>query len=130
MEIHWQFFRYAIVGLTSNVVLYIGYLLLTWAEMGHKTAMTLLYTVGVLMSFVFNKRWSFRYENPGKPALLRYATVYTFGYMVNLLALFILVDYAGFPHQIVQGIMVIIIACAIFLLQKYWVFQQDPKLEI
>ena len=50
MEISAQFIRYATVGLAANGVGYILYLALTWAGMGHKTAMTLLYVVGVSMT--------------------------------------------------------------------------------
>ena len=58
MDIHSQFFRYAIVGLISNVILYLAYLLLTGLGLGHKTAMTLLYAVGILQSFLLNRQWT------------------------------------------------------------------------
>jgi len=31
------------------------------------------------------------------------------------------------PHQIVQGVMIIVIAVSIFLLQKYWVFPESTN---
>ena len=123
MEIHWQFFRYALVGLASNGALYLAYLLLTGLEVGPKTAMTLLYVVGVMLTFGFNKKWSFKHDGETSSALLRYGTAYAFGYTINFSALLLLVDYAGLPHEAIQGIMILFLACMLFLLQKYWVFR-------
>ncbi len=60
MEIPAQFSRYATVGLAANGVAYILYLAMTWSGVGHKTAMILLYAVGVSLTFLFNRKWSFR----------------------------------------------------------------------
>lgn len=124
-----QFIRYAVVGLVSNGILYLAYIVLTWFGLGHKLAMTLLYAVGVLQTFIFNKTWTFKHEGEATMSLLRYCLSYAFGYIVNLSALIFLVDMAGYPHQIIQGIMIILIAVMLFVLQKYWVFRpQSPIL--
>ena len=123
--IHRQLIRYAVVGLASNLILYLAYLCLTYLSVGHKTAMTLLYGVGVLQTFGFNKRWSFRHQGSITPALRRYMITYGAGYAVNLLVLWFFVDSLGFPHQWVQGVMVFVIAGLIFLMQKYWVFPHN-----
>ena len=56
MMIHIQFIKYVVIGLISNGILYFAYLGLTKYGMGHKTAMTLLYIIGVLQTFIFNKK--------------------------------------------------------------------------
>ena len=127
MEVHSQLIRYAVVGLVSNVVSYLLYLLVTWFGMGPKTAMSLLYTMGVLQTFVFNKKWSFRFDGEVAPALVRYATVYMLGYAINLLALVLLVDQAGLQHQLVQGVMILVVAAMLFMAQRYWVFPKTPR---
>jgi len=126
-HIHRQLSRYVIVGLASNLIIYLAYLLLTASGVGHKTAMTFLYLIGILQTFFFNKRWSFQYSGAAAPALWRYFTTYAFGYVFNLAALILLVDVLGLPHQIVQGVMIIVIAVSIFLLQKYWVFPESTN---
>ena len=127
MEVHSQLIRFAVVGLVSNVVSYLLYLLVTWFGMGPKTAMSLLYTMGVLQTFVFNKKWSFRFDGEVAPALVRYATVYMLGYAINLLALVLLVDQAGLQHQLVQGVMILVVAAMLFMAQRYWVFPKTPR---
>lgn len=127
MEIRRQFFRYAVVGLASNAVLYICYLVVTSAGIGHKTAMTVLYIIGVLQTYIFNRRWTFLYRGEASGSMLRYAASYAFGYLFNLAALFALVDILGLPHQVVQGALVMMVATLIFLLQKYWVFRKNTE---
>jgi putative flippase GtrA len=84
--------------------------------------MTLLYAVGVLQTFVFNKRWSYRHRGTATAAFMRYGIVYLCGYVLNLAVLIWLVDRVGYPHQLVQGAMIIVLALATFLSLKLWVF--------
>lgn len=118
-----QLTRYGIVGVASNAVGYLLYLAITAAGMEHKLAMTLLYGLGVAQTFIFNKRWSFRHAGAHGTAFVRYCIAYASGYFGNLAALFILVDRLGYPHQIVQGVMILALAAMLFLLQKFWVFR-------
>lgn len=118
-----QFLRYAVVGLASNLVLYLAYLGLTIFGMGPKTAMSLLYTLGVAQTFLFNRTWSFGHDGALHGAFARYVASYSFGYLLNLAVLWVAVDNMGLPHQIVQGIMILSLAILLFLLQKFWVFR-------
>jgi putative flippase GtrA len=127
MSIHWQFFRYAIVGLGSNAALYTGYLLATSLDMGHKTAMTLLYSAGIVGTFLLNRNWTFRRHSRSQRAFISYIAIYVFGYLVNFFGLYLFVDQVGYPHQIVQGILIIAVAVLLFLLQRYWVFRHQQK---
>lgn len=117
-----QFVRFAIVGILSNLVLYLLYLALTGLGVGIKLAMTLLYVVGTLQSFVFNRRWSFEHRGRRGPAFVRYVAAYVIGYVVNLLGLMLFVDWFGQPHQVVQGVLILTVAVLLFALHKAWVF--------
>lgn len=123
MEAASQFIRYAIVGLASNGVLYLLYLLITSFGIGPKTAMTILYAIGVAQTFYFNRNWSFKHDGKTSPALLRYIATYAFGYVLNFFVLLILVDNLSWPHQWVQGVMIFVLAALLFILQRYWVFR-------
>ena len=78
--------------------------------------------MGVAQTFIFNKRWSFQHNGVQGSAFVRYSIAYGLGYVINLIALIVMVDYVGYPHEIVQGVMVISLAVMLFLLQKFWVF--------
>ena len=129
MPMHWQLFRYAAVGIGSNVVLYLAYLLITSLGIGHKTAMTLLYVVGILQTFLLNRRWTFNHNGKVHSTFIRYVITYAMGYLINLIALYILVDRYGLPHQVMQGILIFTVAVFLFLLQKFWVFRNTQNAE-
>ncbi len=129
LTVHQQFLRYAIVGLASNAFGYSLYLGLTYLGMGPKLAMSLLYGVGVLQTFVFNKKWSFRFQGDVTPALVRYFSVCVVGYVINFLMLLLFVDQMGLPHHWVMGVLVLFMALFFFVAQKFWVFRQSSALE-
>lgn len=122
MSTYRQLFRYATVGLLSNLALFLLYLAATRLGVGPKSAMTALYFLGVLMTFLFNRNWSFGHNGMISTALLRYLCVYLVGYGINWAVLYALVDIKGWPHQVVQGSMILLLAAALFLSQKFWVF--------
>lgn len=127
MLVHQQFIRYVVVGLTSNAVIYLGYLVLTRLGMGPKLAMSLLYAVGVLQTFVFNRKWSFQFDGAVKQALIRYFIAYAAGYVINFVALMLLVDIFGMPHQVIQAMLIIVVAVFLFVAQRYWVFPTSKR---
>ena len=122
-----QFLKYVVVGLASNVAGYIFYLLLTATVLEPKIAMTITYALAVLLTFAFNRGWTFKHQRARGYSLMRYVTAYAFGYMINLSALSVLVDHLHFAHEIVQGCMAVAVAIVLFLLQKYWVFCTAPE---
>lgn len=119
-----SFVRFAIVGAVSNVALYLAYLGLTAIGMGHKLAMTAVFAVGIVATFVANRTWSFQSGRTAGGAFARYVAIYAAGYALNFAALVVLVDVAGYRHELVQAAMVVVVAVAMFLLQRYWVFAE------
>ena len=122
-----QFLRFAVVGVASNLSLYLAFLALTALGMDAKIAMTLLYMTGMIQTFFFNKRWSFRHGGLYGAAFLRYCFAYGAGYAANLIALVVLVDHLGYRHEVVQGVAIIALAGCFFLLQKHWVFRESES---
>ena len=122
-----QFIRFAIVGVLSNAVLFLFYLVITGLGLGHKLAATVAYVAGVLQTFAFNRSWSFRDRGALGPAFIRYVASYLFGYLLNMVILVILVDRAGYGHQYVQGATILLLAVMLFLLQKFWVFREKAR---
>ena len=126
MLLHKQFVRYAVVGLVSNIGIYGLYIAATWLGSGPKATMTFLYGFGVVQTYLFNKRWAFQFKGEPRLAFARYAIAYILGYFVNLLSLILFVDLLKLPHQLIQGVMIVLVAILLFLAQKYWVFRQTP----
>jgi putative flippase GtrA len=118
-----QFVRFAIVGVVSNALLYAAYLMLTlFLGLEHKLSMTLVYVVGVILSFVANRSWSFDHRGMAHTAFVRYAVANVIGYLLNLAILVLAVDRLNLPHEGVQAVAIVLVALCTFLLHRYWVF--------
>lgn len=122
-----QLARFVTIGIISNALLFVLYLLMTELGMGYNLAATLAYMIGVSQTFVFNRGWTFRDRGAVWPTFARYVAIYAFGYLCNMVALFVLVDRAGFPHQWVQGVTILVLAVMLFLVQKFWVFRGKAR---
>jgi putative flippase GtrA len=118
-----QAIRFGIVGLASNILLYVLYLLLTAMGVGHKAAMTMVFAAGTVQTFVINKRWTFDHQGLLRSSFVKYVSTYISAYLLNLTMLWLFVDRLGYPHQIIQGVMIFVIALILFFLQRYWVFR-------
>ena len=120
-----QVSRWLTVGLITNGILYAAYLALTRNLLAPSAAMTVVYVAGVLLGFVGHRTWSFRHDGRVDSALLRYVAAYAAGYLINLGGLQLGVDVLGWPHEIVQGVMILVVAAIMFLMQKYLVFAES-----
>jgi putative flippase GtrA len=118
-----QLARYAIVGIVTNVLGYLLYLGITALGLGPKKAMTILYVVGVLISFAGNRRWTFSHEGPVGASLLRFSIAHLAGYALNFAILFVFVDRFGYSHQVVQAVAIVIVAAWLFVAFRAFVFR-------
>jgi putative flippase GtrA len=121
-----EILRFGVVGLASNALLYLLYLAATAVGVEPKVAVSLIYLVGVLQTFILNKRWTFQHEGHVRRTAARYWVAYGFSYAANMVLLIIFVDVAGFDHRVVQGVLIAVIGLVLFALQKYWVFGTLP----
>ncbi len=121
-KINGQIVRYAIAGVISNGVGYLLYLIATmFFGLGHKTAMTGLYSVGMAVSFYINRKWTFRGTGTIRRSAVRFFITMVMGYAINFLLLFVFVDLFGFAHQLIQAVAIALMAVYFFLLNKWYV---------
>jgi putative flippase GtrA len=118
-----QFIKYVLAGGIANLIGYGLYLLITWGGLGHKTTMTLLFFVGILISFWLNRNWAFGGVISAPGVLSRFIAAYLLGFAYNFLLLWVMVDVMGFDHTIIQAIAVATLALLLFMAQKYWIFR-------
>ena len=118
--------KFLFSGLVTNASAYVAYLLLTLAGMGHKTAMSLMFIAGMMLSYNMNKRWTFAGHGTHDAAFWRFVAAYAVAYMLNLSSMWLLVDRMGIPHYWVQAVNVMAISALLFIAQKYWIFAVRP----
>jgi putative flippase GtrA len=117
-----QLILYGIVGVGSNLALYVFYLVITSFHVVPWKAMSISYLIGSLIGFVANRQWTFSYRGSLPSTLLRYAAAHMCGYLINLMMIRIFVDKFGFAHQLVQAAAIVVVATFLFLTFKYLVF--------
>lgn len=117
-----QLIRFGIVGVISNMVGYVIYLLITYAGVEPKLTVSVLYPIGALLNFVGNKKWTFGSSGSSLKTGFRHVLVFALGYVLNIVMLLVFVDQMGFAHQLVQLAAVFVVALYIFVAMKFFVF--------
>ena len=117
-----QLCRFAIIGVITNILGYLLYLLLTSSGASPKITMTILYSVATLIAFFTNKKITFSENYGWVRSSLPYLITNIFGWLLNLIILFVFVDQLGYSHEIVQGIAIIVVAGFLFVCYKLFVF--------
>lgn len=119
-----QLRNYGLVGIATNLIVYLIYLLLTYYDLDPKVAMTLLYGVGATLGFIANKKITFQHKGKTLKASVRYVFVQLAGYLLNLILLILFVDWLGFSHKAVQAVAILIVAGFLFVLYRSFVFAE------
>lgn len=115
--------RFFIVGIFVNLLLYFLYLFLENQHYGHKVSMTIVYIIGVCISFLLNSTFTFKGSLHWSNSFLRYLLLYLIAYILNYSILVYGVDMSHYPHEFVQGGAVILIAAFSYLGQRFIVFK-------
>lgn len=122
-----QLIRYGFVGGGVNLILYLGYLFINYFGLEPKKSMSLIYFVGVVIGFYGHRQLTFAHGGDVRQSMLRYMATHFFGYSINFFLLLIMVDYFGYPHELVQAVAIFVVAAFLFVVFKYWVFPESNK---
>jgi putative flippase GtrA len=86
------------------------------------TANVLGYAVGVCVSFVLNKRWTFRFRGAGLTALARFMVVFGSAYVANLVTVLILIRATGLDPFLCQVLGVIPYSTLFYAGSRWYAF--------
>lgn len=117
-----QLLRFVVVGLASNVIGYLLYLLVTHFGVAPKLAMTVLYAIGAFIGFLGNQKYTFEHQGRLMATGWRYLMAHSFGYLINLAIQITMVDHLGYAHQLAQALGICVVATFLFVVFKYFVF--------
>tara|TARA_B100001971_G_C18132338_1_gene505543 strand:+ start:819 stop:1088 length:270 start_codon:yes stop_codon:yes gene_type:complete len=82
------------------------------------------YLFGVFVGFIFNKGWTFQYQNITVKEPLQYITVYTFSLLLGLALLRLLVSKLNIPPEIANVATIALTTITNFSGLKFWVFRK------
>lgn len=119
--------RYSIVGVLSNLLGYLVYLLITFFWLEPKVAISFFYPIGATIAYFNHSKYSFSYRGKHSISILKYALVYFMGYVVNFMMLYFFSDYLKFPHQAVQMLAIFVVGGLLFVVLNYAVFPSSTN---
>lgn len=90
MKLPKNLLRYATVGVVSNGVLYLLFVLLIWAGMQAPVTAALCYVLGLALSYLLNRRWSFESAATHRRDLPRFLFSYGAGFLATMVFIVLL----------------------------------------
>ena len=87
--------RYAIVGVGTNATLYVVFVGLHWAGTPPAIAAAICYVLGLTLSYVINRAWSFSSDRPHSSDAPKFLAAYGAGLAMTVLAMTLLTGPLG-----------------------------------
>ena len=118
-----SFARFLAVGvLNTGLGLAVIFAAMALAGWGEVAANVLGYAVGLAVSFVLNRNWSFAHRGAVLPALGRFLAAFLLAYAINLLAVLVLIRGFEVNAYLAQAIGVIPYTLVFFVASRWAVF--------
>ncbi|CAD6002674.1 GtrA family protein [Agreia sp. COWG] len=117
--------RFGALGVANNLLAYAIFAGLTLAGVASIAAATITYVLGMVVSYLGNRSFTFRHTGSARRSLVRFLIVNAVGYGINVAILAIFVEHLGFNALLVQFVAIVIVAGFIFVSMRFWVFSGD-----
>ena len=124
-----QFVKFGIVGASSTIIDWGIYLLLTRTfGLFYLMAKILSFSVAVLNSYIWNRRWTFRSNDPAKlRQFIKFLTISIVGVVLNALIMYLSVDYLYLNDIYGLVFATVIVMFWNFLANKFYTFRGESQ---
>lgn len=116
-----QFIKYYFFGAFVNASSYLLFIVCINAGYGHKFIATILYIIGSLVSFWFNRNIVFESDATLRNSLIKLIIMLISGYVLNISILFFCVDKIGLDSKVVMLFSVVLVSLYFYGFNKYFV---------
>lgn len=111
------------MGLASNALCYVVFLALLWSGLASLiAAMTIAYLLGMILSYRYNKTFTFEHDGGYVASVTKFVLLYGSGYWINLWLLDYLVVSLDWIAAIAQLMVIGVLAVYFFIVQRSIVF--------
>lgn len=124
-----QFIKFALIGVLNTSIHYLVFLALyRMAGVHYLVSSAIGYCVGLLNSFLLNKKWTFKTINVRAHfEFFKFVVVNMVSLLINMSTLEAAVTLLLLTPEIGQVIAIVFHTCANFLGNKYWTFYTAKK---
>lgn len=125
-KIFWQFIKFGIVGLSSTVIDWGIYLILTrYLHAFYLIAKVISFLMAVVNSYIWNRRWTFKVgERPEIREFSKFLMVSLVGLILNALIMYFMVGYCHINDIISLTVATVIVVFWNFSSSRFWVFKE------
>lgn len=122
--------RYVFIGCTTNgLSLAIYYFATLQLQLSPTFSLAFASSICFFMSYLANRRWSFRDQGTHAAAFRRYCVAYVGIFFIQWSVLIIGTEFLSFSHVWVVLVGMLVGALSFYLLQRYWVFHLPRSTE-
>ena len=119
--------RYGVNGVVLNVSLFAAYAGFVKLGLQPILVAAVLYPIGVMVSFLVHRRFTFRARTRLLPSGVRFIIAYAAGYGLNLTLLWAQIERLGIDPIVAQAVSIVVVAAFLYVAQKYWVFDASDE---
>lgn len=120
-----QLNRFILVGVLNTVITITIFLFLTnFVKLDYRLSNSIGYIIGVINSFIWNKKWTFKTKNSLKSEFLKFIVVFIISYFINFLIVIYFKEHLRFNKNISQMIGIIFYTLSFFIGSKIFVFKK------
>lgn len=120
-----KFMKYSLVGCISTFIYFLSvFVFIEGLQMDPVLGSAVAFIIMTIASFFLNVKYTFGSSITQQKAL-RFLTVSTIGFILNLLLIYVIVHIFAFHYLVGELVTVLVIPIVNFLLNNYWTFQSQ-----
>jgi putative flippase GtrA len=118
-----QLLRFATVGVVNTGLGYaVIFACMYLVGLGAVTSNVLGYAVGLVVSYLLNRSFTFRSAAAPLREIVRFVAIFLLAYLANLAVLILLIRHAGVHEGVAQVLAGVVYFGLSFVMNKYYVF--------
>jgi putative flippase GtrA len=115
--------KFAVVGVVNTLAgLFVIYLCKWLFGFGDVMANTCGYSIGLALSFILNRGWTFKHSSPVLPALAPFIAIFVLAYLSNLAAVLVAINSLEMNSYVAQAVGILPYTIIFFLGNRHVVF--------
>jgi putative flippase GtrA len=119
--------KFGVVGIANTLIGLLAIYLCKWLfGFGDALANISGYTIGLAVSFLLNRGWTFQHSGAVLPALARFLVIFALAYLLNLGTVLITIHSFDVNSYLAQAIGIAPYTVFFYLGSHYFVFKSAP----
>jgi putative flippase GtrA len=116
--------KFVVVGIANTLIGLLAIYFCKWLlGFGDALANICGYMIGLAVSFLLNRGWTFRHSGAVLPALVRFVVIFALAYLLNLATVLIAIHSFGVNSYLAQAIGIAPYTVFFYLGSRYFAFR-------